>query len=128
MPGLHRPAVSAVDPLATVPASGAPAKTMAFVDRRHEACDGEGCGACHGGGLVGSLEEIEIFEPAPEVKAQAVRLALARVAAGVPFRVAASRLGVTVVEWCNVERGRRVPATGDWSPWFAAVGGGDGPA
>lgn len=59
-------------------------KSIVFVDRKCEACNGEGCEACDGTGSVGSVEERDV----PEVHPDGVSKALEkeRLARGLSFR------------------------------------------
>lgn len=49
------------------------ATTVAFVERTCPACAGEGCDTCHGGGTVGSVEQVATRQVAPSPEADRAR-------------------------------------------------------
>lgn len=78
-------------------------KSIVFIDRKCEACNGEGCEACEGTGSVGSVEEREpiVFHPDGVSKA----LDAWRIANRVGFRELGERLGVSVARASELCRG-----------------------
>lgn len=78
-------------------------KSIVFVDRKCPACGGDGCEACDGTGIVGSIEEREpvIFHPDGVSKA----LDAWRTANRVGFRELGERLGVSVARASELCRG-----------------------
>lgn len=78
-------------------------KTLCFVDRRCDACGGEGCEACGGTGIVGSIEEREPIPVHPDGVSRA--LEARRIAEHMSFRELGERLGVSTARASQLCRG-----------------------
>lgn len=78
-------------------------KTLCFVDRRCDACGGEGCEACGGTGLVGSIEEREPIPVHPDGVSKA--LEARRIAQRLGFRDLGDALGVSTARASQLCRG-----------------------
>lgn len=78
-------------------------KSIVFIDRRCEACNGEGCEACDGTGIVGSIEEREVQKVHPDGVSRA--LDDWRIAKCIGFRGLGERLGVSVARASELCRG-----------------------
>lgn len=78
-------------------------KTLCFVDRRCDACGGEGCEACGGTGIVGSIEEREPIPVHPDGVSCA--LEARRIAQRLGFRELGEALGVSVARASQLCRG-----------------------
>lgn len=82
--------------------------THAFIDRTCPSCNGHGCDACHGGGLVGSYESVpDIHLPAPSPWADSVRKFRER--SGLSIRAMGEQVGLTPSQWSELERGIMQP-------------------
>lgn len=78
-------------------------KTLCFVDRKCDACCGEGCEACQGTGIVGSIEEREPIPVHPDGVSKA--LEARRIAEHMSFRELGERLGVSTARASQLCRG-----------------------
>lgn len=78
-------------------------KSIVFVDRKCPACNGEGCEACDGTGIVGSVEEREVPEVHPDGVAKA--LEKERLARGLNFRDLGCNLVVSTPRASQLCRG-----------------------
>lgn len=59
--------------------------------------------------------DLPIYPPSPRGQ----ELRDARSLAGLTMGEAARRAGISIVEWCDIERGRRIPE--DWEAAFAVL-------
>lgn len=78
-------------------------KTLCFVDRKCEVCEGEGCEACEGTGIAGRIEEREVTELHPDGVSRA--LEARRIAQRMSFRTLGDALGVSVARASQLCRG-----------------------
>ena len=78
-------------------------KTLCFVERKCEVCEGEGCEACEGTGIAGRIEEREVTELHPDGVSRA--LEKERLARGIGFRELGESLGVRTSRASELCRG-----------------------
>lgn len=78
-------------------------KSIVFIDRKCPACGGEGCEACDGTGIVGSIEEREVQEAKPDFMAKA--LCNWREKYGIGLKEIGEDLGVSVARASELCRG-----------------------
>lgn len=93
-------------------------EVVGFSSRPHGACKGEGCSGCHGSGSVPGDARINRFVP-DKPDRRSVDLLYRRRAAGLKLSEMAKRLGLSLSQVSDLERGRLVP--GSWADMEAAL-------
>ena len=82
---------------------------MTFLDRQCPACHGNGCTECHGTGMIGSVNDVDVPTPKLETDSFAERMRTWRLEHGRTFRELSAETSILPTVLSGIEDGRREP-------------------